>query len=122
MHVLSTAVRYGRVPQRGKVKSPGGPGMGVSRKKSTDSEYGASDNDDIPILPPPPLNGHQSYDHMSSMHAPMGNSLQVKQAEMYELVSTVSYAFRMTCMYMPNNAPYLRDFTYAQVGTVKDVR
>ena len=88
--------------------------MSVSRKKSTDSEYGPSDNDDIPLLPPQPINGHQSY-NMSSMPQ-MENSLQVKQAEMYELVSTVSYAFRMTCMYMPNNAPYLRDFTYAQVS------
>lgn len=104
--------------------------MGVSRKKSTDSEYGASDNDDIPMLPHvPPINGHAqtTYSDMSSLIQPIngngngngntgnGDSLQTKQAEMYELVSTVSYAFRMTCMYMPNNAPYLRDFTYAQV-------
>ncbi|XP_071809407.1 ecdysone-induced protein 78C-like isoform X3 [Asterias amurensis] len=102
------SVRYGRVPQRTKVK---GSGATSNRKKSTDSEYGASDGDDIPHLPQPPING-QTYD--LSTIPPSGDSLRLKQAEMYDLVSTVSYAFRMTCMYTQNNTPYLRDFTFTQ--------
>ncbi|XP_038047838.1 ecdysone-induced protein 78C-like isoform X2 [Patiria miniata] len=107
------SVRYGRVPQRTKVK--GGSGAtSTARKKSTDSEYGVSDGDDIPHLPhqPPPMNGQTTYD--LSVVQPGGDTLRLKQAEMYDLVSTVSYAFRMTCMYSPNNAPYLRDFAFTQ--------
>ncbi|XP_006817205.1 nuclear receptor subfamily 1 group D member 2-like, partial [Saccoglossus kowalevskii] len=35
--------------------------------------------------------------------------LKAKQAEMYELVSVVSYAYQVTCLYNSKNAPSLRD-------------
>ncbi|XP_022088265.1 ecdysone-induced protein 78C-like isoform X2 [Acanthaster planci] len=103
-------VRYGRVPQRTKVK--GNSGATSTRKKSTDSEYGVSDSDDIPHLPQPPVNGQTTYDLATI--PPGADTLGLKQAEMFELVRTVSYAYRMTCMYTPNNAPYLRDFSFPQ--------
>ncbi|XP_041471549.1 ecdysone-induced protein 78C-like isoform X3 [Lytechinus variegatus] len=115
------AVRYGRVPQRGKKNGPVGslsPGGATSmRKKSTDSEYGPSDTDDIlQPFPPMPVNG-STFD-LTPPHSmlPMGadSTLHIKQAEMYELVNTISYAFRMTCLYTPSSAPFLRGFTFPQ--------
>ncbi|XP_033096151.1 nuclear receptor subfamily 1 group D member 2-like isoform X2 [Anneissia japonica] len=101
------AVRYGRVPTRSKVKSPGG----TTRKKSTDSEYSLSENDDIPPVAMP-MNGHET--HYEVPPPVRDESLQTKQAEMYELVSMIAYAFRITCMYSSNDMPYLRDFNYTQ--------
>ena len=119
---LILAVRYGRVPQRGKKNGPVGAlspnsttGM---RKKSTDSEFGPADSDDLlQSFTPMPTNG-STFDLTPphSMHPMNGDStLHVKQAEMYELVNTISYAFRMTCLYTPSSAPFLRGFTFPQV-------
>ena len=60
------------------------------------------------------MNGQTTYDLATI--PPGTDTLGLKQAEMFELVRTVSYAYRMTCMYTPNNAPYLRDFTFPQVS------
>ncbi|XP_071480776.1 ecdysone-induced protein 78C-like [Diadema antillarum] len=119
----TSAVRYGRVPQRGKKNGPVGTltpgGATAMRKKSTDSEYGPSDSDDIlQPFPPMPVNGSTTFDLTPphSMHAMSGgdSTLHLKQAEMYDLVNTISCAFRMTCLYTPSNAPYLRGFTFPQ--------
>ncbi|XP_071830701.1 ecdysone-induced protein 78C-like isoform X3 [Apostichopus japonicus] len=120
------AVRYGRVPHRGKVKSPTTPTNGIApsmpgmRKKSTDSVESMRPVDvDEMYMPVPPMNG-TNYNYAPPSYLvppPQGTGdtqLQIKQAEMFDLVSTVSYAFRMTCYYTPENAPFLRDFSFPQ--------
>ncbi|XP_070566431.1 probable nuclear hormone receptor HR3 [Ptychodera flava] len=96
------AVRVGRVPtsrpSRPKPKTEKSPTNG----EISDSESIDSSKPD----PQQPING-QTLD--KSPEDTAEQLLKAKQAEMYELVSVVSYAYQVTCLYNSKNTPTLRD-------------
>ncbi|XP_077994351.1 putative nuclear hormone receptor HR3 [Glandiceps talaboti] len=96
------AVRVGRVP----TQRPNRPRPKIEKSIGdvdiSDSESSESSKPDTQR----PMNG-QTVEKSAEETAEQ--LLKAKQAEMYELVSVVSYAYQVTCLYNSKNAPTLRN-------------